>query len=397
MFTRRIPLFKLFGFGVAIDLTWLILAVLVTWSLAVGFFPALYPALGQAAYWSMGVAGMIGLLFSIVVHELSHSLVARLYGMPIRGITLFIFGGVAEMHDEPVGPKPEFLMAIVGPITSLAVGALFYGLTRGGDAIGLPATITGVLGYLAMINIVLAVFNMVPAFPLDGGRVLRAALWGWTGNFLRATRIAAGFGSGFGLLLMLLAVISVLGGNFIAGMWWFLIGLFVRGAAQASYQQMVMRDALQDVPVRRLMTGAPVTVGPSLSLDQLVEDFFYRHYFKTFPVVEDSRLLGCVNLRRVKEVPRDRWRDTTVRDILEERSGGNTVSPGTDAASALTGMLRSGTSRLLVAEDHRLAGIISQSDILRFLAVRLDLEGEEAAAVGERIDATHEHLAHQSR
>lgn len=397
MFTKRIPLFKLFGFGVAVDLTWLILAALVTWSLAAGLFPALYPELGQTAYWSMGVVGMIGLLISIVVHEFSHSLVARAYGMPIKGITLFIFGGVAEMNEEPVGPKPEFFMAIIGPITSLVVAAVFYALTLGVEAVGWPVTVSGVLSYLATINVILAVFNMVPAFPLDGGRVLRAALWGWKGNYLRATRIASNFGAGFGLLLILLAVFSVLGGNFIGGMWWFLIGLFVRGAAQASYQQTLVRQALQDVPISRFMTEQPITVEPSLSLDDLVDDFFYRHYFKTFPVVESSRLIGCVHLRDVKEVPRDKWRENRVRNIMRNCTEENTVEPKIDAAAALTSMLRSGAPRLIVAEGERLVGIVSQSDILRFLAVKLNLEGEEDIAVGEMLKSTRERLAPESR
>lgn len=397
MFTKRIPLFKLFGFGVAVDLTWLILAALVTWSLAAGLFPALYPELGQTAYWSMGVVGMIGLLISIVVHEFSHSLVARAYGMPIKGITLFIFGGVAEMNEEPVGPKPEFFMAIIGPITSLVVAAVFYALTLGVEAVGWPVTVSGVLSYLATINVILAVFNMVPAFPLDGGRVLRAALWGWKGNYLRATRIASNFGEGFGLLLILLAVFSVLGGNFIGGMWWFLIGLFVRGAAQASYQQTLVRQALQDVPISRFMTEQPITVEPSLSLDDLVDDFFYRHYFKTFPVVESSRIIGCVHLRDVKEVPRDKWRENRVRNIMRNCTEENTVEPKIDAAAALTSMLRSGAPRLIVAEGERLVGIVSQSDILRFLAVKLNLEGEEDIAVGEMLKSTREQLAPESR
>jgi Zn-dependent protease/CBS domain-containing protein len=397
MFTKRIPLFTLFGFRVSVDLTWLILAVLITWSLAAGLFPTLYPDLAKATYWWMGVVGALGLLGSIVVHELSHSLVGRLYGMPIKGITLFIFGGVAEMHEEPTSPKGEFRMAIVGPLTSLLVAALFYLLTAGGKTMGWPVPVTGVLGYLAILNVILAVFNMVPAFPLDGGRVLRAALWRWKGSFLWATRIASNFGSGFGLVLILVAVLSVLGGNFIAGMWWFLIGLFVRGAAQSTYQQTVMRHALRDVPVRRFMTENPVTVPSSLSIETLVDDVFYKHYFKTFPVVDGERLVGCVNLRDIKEVPRERWREDTVRDVMQDCSGRNTVEPATDAATALSGMMRTRTPRLLVADGERLIGIVSQSDILRFLAVKLDLEEGDRTSPGETLGATRDRLLHDSR
>jgi Zn-dependent protease len=377
VFTRRIPLFRLFGFSVAIDLSWFILAILIVWSLATGLFPQLYPGLENSTYWWMGLVGAIGLFLSIIVHELSHSLVGRFYGMPIRGITLFIFGGVAEMNEEPVGPKSEFLMAIVGPITSLAVALLAYLLMLGAIALQWPAAIIGILDYLALINFILAVFNMVPAFPLDGGRVLRAALWGWSGQYLWATRIASNFGSAFGILLIILAVFSILNGNFIGGMWWFLIGLFIRGAAQATYQQTLMRRTLQDLPVRKLMSDNPITVPSSLSIDQLVDDFFYKHHFKMFPVVDDGRLAGCILLRDVKNVPREEWRTRTVSDVMQPCSDENTVTPHMDAAQALTRMAQSGASRFLVAENDRLLGIISQSDIMRYLAVKLDLEGEE--------------------
>lgn len=397
MFTKRIPLFKLFGFSVAIDLTWLILAVLITWSLAVGFFPAVYPGLGQTTYWSMGLLGLVGLVFSIVVHELSHSLVARAYGMPITGITLFIFGGVAEMHNEPVGPKAEANMAIIGPITSLVVAGAFYGLNLATQAIGWPVAVSAVLGYLALINLILAVFNMIPAFPLDGGRVLRAVLWGWKGNYLQATRIASNFGSGFGLLLILLAVFSVLVGDFISAMWWFLLGLFVRGAAQASYQQTLVRQVLTGVPIRRVMTEHPITVEPTRSLDELVDDYFYKYHFKTFPVVEGGRLIGCVHLRDVKNVPRDQWRETDVGAIMQSCSDQNAVAPDEQAAEVLSSMTRAGATRRLVTDGDRLVGIVSQSDILRFLAVKLDLEkGEEDATVNEALRSTREHLSQGS-
>ena len=382
MFTKSFPLFRLLGFEVKLDLSWLILAVLITWSLAVALFPALYPDLRPAAYWSMGLAGLIGLVLSIVLHEFAHAVVARRYGMPIRGITLFIFGGVAEMEDEPVGPKAEFYMAIAGPVASLGVAVVFYFLAFGATGLGLPVALAGVLSYLGSINLLLAVFNMVPAFPLDGGRVLRAALWGWKGSYVGATRVASNFGGGFGVLLIVLAVVHIVTGNLVAGMWWFVLGLFVRAAAQGSYQQAVVRSTLKDVPVGRLMTDDPVTVAPSLTVDELVDQFFYRHYHKTFPVVDGSELVGAVNLSDVKKVPREQWRESAVGDIMEARSDENTVAPTEDAAGVLGRMMQSGRTRFLVAKDARLAGIISHSDLMRFLMVRMDLEGEQGPALG---------------
>lgn len=375
---RRIPLFSLFGFQVWLDFTWIVLALLVTWSLAAGLFPYLYPELTPAIYWAMGVAGAVGLFLSIIVHELSHSLVGRLYGMPIRGITLFIFGGVAELADEPVSPKAEFHTAIVGPLTSIALGALCYLLVWIASAAGAPTAITGLLGYLAGVNLMLAVFNMVPAFPLDGGRVLRAALWAWKGRYRWATRVASRFGEAFGLLLILLAVLSVISGNFIGGMWWFLIGLFVRGAAQSGYQRAVVHEVLRGMPVRRLMRPDPVAVPAAATVAELVDGFFYRYYFKSFPVVDGDRLVGMVNLRDIHELPHEQWARTEVSTVMQPASDRNTVTPDTDGATALEIMTRNATPRLAVAADGHLLGLLSQTDILRFLSVRVGLEEGES-------------------
>src|SRR5437016_1089660 len=235
MFSHRITLFKLFGFPVRLDASWLIIAVLVTWSLAVGLFPAQYPGFTGAEYWWMAIASALGLFGSIIVHEFAHSLVARQYGLPMNGITLFIFGGVAEMGDEPSDSKTEFLMAVAGPVTSVILGFAFYLAYRTeGHAWPIMA---GVTGYLCGINWLLAAFNLIPAFPLDGGRILRAALWRWHGSFTRATRTASAAGSWFAMALTVLAVWQLVIGNFMQAIWWFLIGLFLHGAAQSSYQR----------------------------------------------------------------------------------------------------------------------------------------------------------------
>ncbi len=398
MFTRKVPLFKLLGFEVSIDLTWLILAILVTWSLAAGLFPALYPALASATYWWMAVVGALGLFVSIIVHEFSHSLVARRFDMPIKGITLFIFGGVAEMtEEEPPSAKAEFLVAAVGPVTSIAIGVLFYAVAAGAEALQWPVGIVGVLSYLAWINVILAVFNMVPAFPLDGGRVLRAALWHWKGRYRWATRMAANAGSIFGLVLIGLAVLSVLGGNFIGGMWWFLIGLFVRNAAQMSYQQVVIRQALRDQPIERFMTPDPVTVPPDMTIGQLVENYLYQHHFSTYPVAEESGLLGSIELRDIKRVDRDEWDGVKVADVMHAISDDNSVDPRTDAAKVLQMMMQKRRTRFLVVKDGQLRGIVSQSDILRFLAVKLDLEEGEEANIRRSLAAESGKLAQDRR
>ena len=232
MFGKSIDLFKVFGFEIRIDLSWVFLAILIAWSLSAGLFPFRYEGLSTQTYWIMGIVGAFGLFFSIIVHEMSHSLVARRYGMSIKGITLFLFGGVAEMKQEPPTPRAEFMMAIAGPISSICLAVIFYVFSQVTKSAGGPEAVYGVIKYLAWINGILAVFNLVPAFPLDGGRMLRAVLWGWKNNLRWATRIAAGIGSGFGLLLIFMGILQFFSGNFIGGMWWFFIGMFVRGAAK---------------------------------------------------------------------------------------------------------------------------------------------------------------------
>ena len=316
MFGKRIDLFKLFGFEIRIDLSWVVLAILVAWSLSAGLFPFRYEGLSTQTYWIMGIVGAIGLFFSIIVHEMSHSLVARQFGMPIKGVTLFLFGGVAEMKEEPPSPKAEFMITIAGPLSSIILAVVFYVLSQITKSAGWPEAVYGVIKYLAWINGVLAVFNLVPAFPLYGGRILRAVLWGWKNNLRWATRVAAGIGSGFGLLLIFLGILQFFGGNFIGGMWWFFIGIFVRGAANASYRQLLVRKALEGEPVARFMKKDPVTVPPSTTVEALVEDFIYRHQFKLFLVVEEgNRLRGCVTMKQVKDIPGEEWQSKTAGEI----------------------------------------------------------------------------------
>jgi Zn-dependent protease len=379
MFGKSIRLFSLFGFEVKVDASWAIIAFLVTWSLAEGFFPMRVRGLAGSTYWWMGVAGAIGLFLSIVFHELCHSLVARRFGLAMRGITLFIFGGVAEMAGEPPSPKAEFLMALAGPLASIALAAGCYGAFV--SAAGAwPVPITEVLYYLAFINGLLAAFNLIPAFPLDGGRLLRAALWSWKHNIRWSTRIASAIGSGFGVFLIVLGIYAAaFRGNFIGGMWWFLIGLFLRNASQASYQQLLVRRALEGEQVRRFMRPDPVTVPSYISLRELVEDYIYRYHYKMFPVVRESRLVGCVTTDEVKNFPRDEWDRHSVQEVATGCSKGNTVSPDTDAVQALATMNRTGNTRLMVIEDGRLVGIVSLKDLLAFLSLKIDLEGHRSA------------------
>jgi Zn-dependent protease/CBS domain-containing protein len=376
MFGKKIHLFTLFGFSVGIDFTWFLLAVLVTWSLAAYLFPVYYKGYSTGIYWAMGVAGAVGLFFSIVFHEFWHSLVARRFGLPMRGITLFIFGGVAEMEDEPANAKTEFLMAIVGPVSSAVLGGILVGTAQAGIAAGWPMSVWGVLQYLGWLNFLLAVFNLIPAFPLDGGRVFRSILWAVTGRLRWSTRVAAAAGSGFGILLILLGVIAFFLGAFVTGVWYLLIGLFVRSAARMSYRQVLIRQALGGEPLTRFMQPNPIVVPPSISVHELVDNYFYQYHHRMFPVAFDSTLVGCVTTRQVRDLPREQWDRYTVQDVLAPCSAENAIPSNTDAMQALALMNRTGNSRLMVVDGDHLVGIVTLEDMLRFLDLKIDLEGK---------------------
>jgi len=377
MLGKRIKLLTVFGMPLQVDFSWVLLAFLVTVSLSFGYFPGLDATLSTGTRIAMGVAGAIGLFISIILHELAHALVARRYGLSIGGLTLFIFGGVAEMREEPPSPEAEFVMAVAGPITSSIVSAIGFAANA---LVGsyLPTSITGVIFYLAWINAILVGFNLIPAFPLDGGRMLRSVLWKWKGSLRWATRIGSEIGSGFGLVLLILGFLGILGGNFLAGTWWVLIGIFVRGAARMSYQQLLVRQALEGEPVRRFMSSEPVTVAPGITVAELVEDHIYRHHYKMFPVVENGILSGCVSTRQVKEVPREEWDRRTVGEIAEPCSPKNTLHPDDDAVQALSRMQETGASRLMVVDNGHLEGILSLKDLVKFISLKLDLEQGES-------------------
>jgi Zn-dependent protease/CBS domain-containing protein len=374
MFGKQFRLFQLVGFEVKIDPSWIIIALLVSWSLSVGYFPHKYLNYSTRTYWLMGIAGAVGLFMSIIAHEMTHSIVARRYGIPIRGITLFLFGGVAEMDEEPKGAVDEFIMAVMGPISSAMIGLACYGIYLFGRYVGWPYPVSGVILYLAMINGLLAAFNLLPAFPLDGGRMLRAALWHIKGNLKWATRVSAGIGSGFGLFLIFYGVFHFITGQFIAGMWLFLIGMFLKNAAEASYQQLITLRTLEGEPLWRFMNTSPVTVPPNLTIDNLVEDYIYTYHHKLYPVVADGRLTGCITTRRIKEIPRDQWPHTTVDDVATSCNPDNTIGPDADATEALSKMRRTNSGRLMVVDRDRLLGIVSLKDMMAFLSLKIELE-----------------------
>ncbi|RQD76691.1 site-2 protease family protein [Desulfonatronospira sp. MSAO_Bac3] len=377
MFGKSLNLFKIFGFQIKVDVSWLIIAVLVTWSLAVGFFPHFIEDLSPMGYWILGVIGALGLFFSILFHEFWHSWVARNYGVPIRGITLFIFGGVAEMEDDPQSPKSEFWIAIAGPLASIFLALVFFVLYNAAQFMGLGAAGIILFMYLALINTILAVFNMIPAFPMDGGRILRAVLWKWKGDQRWATRIAANMGSMFGLVLIGIGILNMLTGNVVGGLWYFVIGIFIRYVAQNAYRQMMIKSAVAGARVRSLMKR-PVYVSPDITLARLVEEYVYQFHFKMFPVVDQGKLLGCITTRQIGSIDRHQWGDTLVRHVYIPCSDNNTIHPNTDILYALNRMNQEGQSRMMVVDNGILMGMISLKDIMGYLSARMEIEGDRS-------------------
>lgn len=374
MFGKPWELFRLFGFRIRVDASWLIIALLVSWSLAEGLFPSYLPDLPTVTYWSMGLLGMLGLFASVLLHEAAHSLVARHYGLRIEGITLFIFGGIAELAEEPRSAESEILIAIAGPLASAALALIFFALTGFLNGLAVPDPVIGVFGYLATINGILAVFNLLPAFPMDGGRVMRGIVWKWKNDLNFATRIAQRSGEIFGFGMIAVGVFSIVTGNFVGGLWWGLIGLFVRQAAGASYVQLVTRQSFAGVPVSAVMTADTIAVPLNASIRDFVENYAYRYHFDLFPVVRRDRLIGYLQVRDVKDHPRDQWDFHEVSVMLRDITDAIVVDPADDALDALAKMQKNHTSRLLVARGDRLVGVLVLKDLLEFIALKMELE-----------------------
>ncbi len=384
MFTMRWRLFRLLGIPISVDASWLLILALLTLSFAERFpillheyFPDDALQASPADFWIMGLVTALAFFTCIVLHEFGHAIVARMRGMPINGITLFLFGGVAELGGEPKSALTEFLVAIAGPIVSALLAVMFFALTVFGFQAAWPHPMVIVLGYLATINVVVLIFNMVPAFPLDGGRVLRSILWGATGSVRLATRWASAIGQAFAWVLIGLGVLQFFAHNWVGGIWSVLIGMFLNSAAKSGYQQVLVRQALEGEPVRRFMNPDPIVVAPTLTLLEWVEDFVYRHHHRSFPVVSNGHLEGIITTQVLNGIPRAEWSEYMVGEVMANDLETITIAGDADALEALEKMKRTGSSRLLVAEGLRLLGLVSVKDLLRFLDLKLELEGTD--------------------
>jgi Zn-dependent protease len=364
------------GFEIRVDPSWLVIFFLVFWSLAEAVFPGEYPELARLTHVAMGLTGTLLFFASLLAHELSHAIVSRSRGIPVDGITLFIFGGMAWTRREPDTPKDELLIAGVGPLTSLALAALFALADRLAAVTGLGAPVSGVAEYLSFINVALAVFNLVPGFPLDGGRVFRAIAWHFTRDRAKATRWAVFGGRAFGTFLMVLGAAQALMGAPLGGLWLVFIGWFLRNLAGSSLQQQVLRDLLRGSFVADLMSREPEVVSAGTSVADLVQHHFMRLRFGSYPVLDGDELVGMVTLEDVKRLPSSEWSGATAGQVMTALKECAVISPLTSVEAALEEMSRSSArGRALVVDAGRLVGIVSASDVARWIHRLQAMEG----------------------
>ena len=357
----------IFNIPIEINYSWFLVVGLVIFTLASGYFPETEPGLTTPVYWLMAFIAALLFFASLLAHELSHSLVAVRNDLPIHGITLFIFGGVAHLEQEPESPGVELRMAAAGPAMSLCLGLFFFALTQILYGFRCPSYLLAITNYLFLINLGVALFNLLPGFPLDGGRILRAILWRLTKDIRRATAVASTCGKIMALVMIGAGLLYFFSGLYLSGLWFIFIGLFVREAAETSYRQVVMKKLLSGVRVKSLMTRDVITVPADLTLDRLLDEYFFRYRFTAFPVIEDDTLLGLITFHSVKEIDRAKWPQLTVRDALQPITSQLTIGPDTDLTSALP---RLTSGRLLVVEAGRLVGILTRRDVMKLFEIK---------------------------
>ncbi|MCL4465158.1 MAG: site-2 protease family protein [Chloroflexi bacterium] len=357
-----------FGISIRLHYTWFIVFGLVVWSLSTGYFPIEQPTWSIGMNWLIGGITTLLLFVSVLLHELSHSLVAKANGTPVDSITLFIFGGVSNLGSEPDSASKEFHMAIVGPASSVVLAALFalvWWLSQPSH----PA-ISAVAHYLAYINAALAAFNLVPGLPLDGGRVLRSAIWWIKGDFATASRIASSVGRLVAYLLIFGGLLQAFGGNWVNGLWLLFIGWFLINAAESTQRGVLLQDVLREVSIDGLMTREFGGVESGLTLETLVHEYVLRHHWRAFPVLAQGHLVGLVTLTDLKKIPREKWTSTSVRDVMTKLDDLKTVSLRDDASVAFRLLTESNVNQLPVVESGNVVGLVTRENVLAFIKMR---------------------------
>ena len=360
---------RISGIEIGVHYTWLLIFALITFSLGVGYYPLIVPGLAPSTYWGLGAASALLLFLSVLIHELSHSILAQRRGLPVRGITLFIFGGVSSIEQEATSPRDEFWISFVGPLSSLILAGVFFGLSflaAGGSVV------SALLSYLATINLALAIFNLLPGFPLDGGRVLRAIIWAVTGDHRKATNWAAAVGHLLAFLLIAFGFIQILEGNWLGGIWTAFIGWFLNGAADSSRQAVSASETFQGVRVEALMDPDPPTVDAQATVQEVVDQHILGHGRRAILVEQDGRLAGIVSLTDVRELSQASWPDTTVGAIMT-RSPLIGVQADESARRAADLLAEHDVNQLVVFDDGEPVGMLSRGSLIRYLRYRDEL------------------------
>lgn len=379
-----LKIMRIAGIDIGIHYTWILAFFIIGWSLAQGYFPQQYKSWTTGAYWTAGFLSAILLFLSVLLHELAHSIVAQARGLPVSNITLFIFGGVSNLSEEPKDAGQEFIMAIVGPLTSLALAVIFWGvwyLTTGEAAIPIlsntiPANSTftvAIVGYLAFINLALAAFNLLPGFPLDGGRVLRSIIWKTSGNLVQATNIASIVGRIFGWGFIGVGVFLFFwSGDFLGAIWIAIIGFFLTNAAETSRQEVTVREHLAGIKVAQVMELNTETVSPRMPVSELVRDTFLIRRRRAIPVSDGDRILGMVSISDVRTLPQTEWAITPVERIMTKEPL-HAVKPDDDLNTAMKVIAQYDLNQVPVINQGRLDGILSRANVINFLQLRQEL------------------------
>ncbi len=358
---------RIFGIPFGVNWSWLVVVALMVWSLGSGVFPAQNPGLSRSTYYGMAAAAAVAFFASLLLHELGHAVVAQREGMEIEGITLWLFGGVARFRGMFPSAGAEFRIAVAGPLVTLLIGGFFVGLAALAD---LPTEVDGVAAWLGYINLFLLVFNLLPALPLDGGRILRSILWRVKGDFSWATQVAGAAGRTFGFLLIGGGIVLLIFQGTFTGAWLAFIGWFLLQASASELRYLAVQDALGGLRVRNLMTREPVTVTPELTLGELMDEIASSRQHTTYPVVENGAPLGLLPFWAFAAVPRSEWDRVRVRDCMTGLDKVPTVTEDETALQALAKLQDGDLRRALVIEDGRLAGILSISDVAHAIEIR---------------------------
>ena len=367
---QGISLGRILGIPIVLDYSWFLIFALVTWTLAAGYFPSEFANWSTGEYWLVGIATAVVFFLSVVLHELGHSIVARHYGIPVNSIKLFVFGGVSQIGTEPPSAKAEFVMAGVGPLVSFVLAGVFAGLSV---IFASVAPLLALTKYLAYINVVLGLFNLIPGFPLDGGRVFRAVVWGITHSLRRATVIAGNLGRFIGFLFILFGVYQVFAGSFVNGLWIGFIGWFLESAAMSQVQQQRLHELLAGRRVSQAMSTSYPSIPPEMTLQTLVDHYVLANGERSFVVKEGAKVDGLLTLHDIKELPRAEWPTTPVAQAMIPLAQVKRIPPDEDLWAAIEEMNHEGVNQLPVMTDGHVAGMLRREDVLSYLRNLRDL------------------------